>query len=46
MGGGVWGWLSERSHIFEKNISGNDKMINSIFDVLSYNTRRSLAHCS
>ena len=43
VGGG--GWLSERGRIFEKNIPNNSGMINPLFDCLSYNTRRILAHC-
>ena len=35
--------LSDRSRIFEKNIPGNDEMINLIFDGLSYITRRNFA---
>ena len=43
---GWGGGLSERGRIFEKNIPGNDEMINPIFGGLLYNTRRNLVHCS
>ena len=45
-GEGLGGWLSERGRIFEKNIPGHGEMLNLLFDGLSYNTRRNLAHCS
>ena len=43
---GVGGWSSERGRIFEKNIPGHCEMLNLLFDGLSYNTIRNLAHCS
>ena len=43
-GGGEW--LSERGRIFEKNIPGNDEMITPLFDGLSDNTGKNLAHYS